>query len=780
MNLKNLKQNWRRALSLSLVAVMTLSLAACKKKTETKEELPEFTYVPQHIELDGNQGYWRAIIKGNYLYNMVSDWDEITQTSSQKIMKYPIEEDKLGEGISVIEFNGNTNIQSFTFDQDENFYLIEIKYPELAEGEEPGEDYWSKRQTFLSKYDAQSQPVYQQDISDMLAEDDNFGYIDTMVLDDEGRIYATSGERIRLFDKDGKGEGIVDGDSHYFSGIGQGKDGKVYVSYYDSTADGGGYVLAQVDYNGKKLGEVYKNFIGGNNSILTPGIEKDFLVQDGTNVYEYDLATQTSENLFNLVECEINENYVEQIGVREEGRLMVMTNDWNTGGYEMALLTKKKTSEVPVKEILTVGSLYDDYRLNQSVVAFNKSSDKYRIRIKTYVDYNNWSEESLKDAITNLNNDIISGTNCPDILNLSSLNMRQLTAKNVLEDLTPYLENSSKINRADYLENVLESLTIDGTLVTIPYSFSLRTVMGKTSEVGDKMGWTLEEMIAFCEEHPGSMLFNYADKSSILSYCLNYNEAAFINWETGECKFDSPEFKQLLEFVNKFPDEFDWEADNRSTPEKLASGDVLLNRSYINSYEDFQYEIAQFNGETVTCIGFPDVSGGSGCQMNVQETYGISARSEYKDAAWAFIESVLTKESDYRFGDNFSTRRSELAKQREEATKVTYVTDENGEPVLDEDGNPIEEGGSSSGSITIYGNDGGGWSYSYHRTTEEEADMVDALIAVAVPISMDDDSSQIINIITEEADGYFKGQKSVDDVAGIIQSRLQLYVNENR
>ncbi len=446
----------------------------------------------------------------------------------------------------------------------------------------------------------------------------------------------------------------------------------------------------------------------------------------------------------------------------------------------MALLTKKKTSEVPVKEILTVGSLYDDYRLNQSVVAFNKSSDKYRIRIKTYVDYNNWSEESLKDAITNLNNDIISGTNCPDILNLSSLNMRQLTAKNVLEDLTPYLENSSKINRADYLENVLESLTIDGTLVTIPYSFSLRTVMGKTSEVGDKMGWTLEEMIAFCEEHPGSMLFNYADKSSILSYCLNYNEAAFINWETGECKFDSPEFKQLLEFVNKFPDEFDWEADNRSTPEKLASGDVLLNRSYINSYEDFQYEIAQFNGETVTCIGFPDVSGGSGCQMNVQETYGISARSEYKDAAWAFIESVLTKESDYRFGDNFSTRRSELAKQREEATKVTYVTDENGEPVLDEDGNPIEEGGSSSGSITIYGNDGGGWSYSYHRTTEEEADMVDALIAVAVPISMDDDSSQIINIITEEADGYFKGQKSVDDVAGIIQSRLQLYVNENR
>ena len=38
----------------------------------------------------------------------------------------------------------------------------------------------------------------------------------------------------------------------------------------------------------------------------------------------------------------------------------------------------------------------------------------------------------------------------------------------------------------------------------------------------------------------------------------------------------------------------------------------------------------------------------------------------------------------------------------------------------------------------------------------------------------------ISNIISEEAGAYFSGQKSARDVASVIQSRVQVYVNENR
>ena len=41
-------------------------------------------------------------------------------------------------------------------------------------------------------------------------------------------------------------------------------------------------------------------------------------------------------------------------------------------------------------------------------------------------------------------------------------------------------------------------------------------------------------------------------------------------------------------------------------------------------------------------------------------------------------------------------------------------------------------------------------------------------------------SNQAVNnIINEEAAAYFKGQKSAQEVADIIQSRVSIYVNEN-
>ena len=39
---------------------------------------------------------------------------------------------------------------------------------------------------------------------------------------------------------------------------------------------------------------------------------------------------------------------------------------------------------------------------------------------------------------------------------------------------------------------------------------------------------------------------------------------------------------------------------------------------------------------------------------------------------------------------------------------------------------------------------------------------------------------QLMNIITEDAEYYFNGEKSAQEIAGIIQSRAQLYIDENR
>ena len=65
-------------------------------------------------------------------------------------------------------------------------------------------------------------------------------------------------------------------------------------------------------------------------------------------------------------------------------------------------------------------------------------------------------------------------------------------------------------------------------------------------------------------------------------------------------------------------------------------------------------------------------------------------------------------------------------------------------------------------------------------TTQEDVDKLKDLISRVDGISINQQDSNLMNIITEEAEAYFKGQKSLDDVTSIIQSRATIYVNENK
>ena len=103
--------------------------------------------------------------------------------------------------------------------------------------------------------------------------------------------------------------------------------------------------------------------------------------------------------------------------------------------------------------------------------------------------------------------------------------------------------------------------------------------------------------------------------------------------------------------------------------------------------------------------------------------------------------------------------------------KTEYVLDENGEKVLDDNEEPVRQSKGSWG----WGNDN--FTIEIFASTQEEIDQLMAVIDAAKPTSSSD--SQIMQIITEEVEPYFAGQKTVDDVANVIQSRVQIYISEN-
>jgi len=117
------------------------------------------------------------------------------------------------------------------------------------------------------------------------------------------------------------------------------------------------------------------------------------------------------------------------------------------------------------------------------------------------------------------------------------------------------------------------------------------------------------------------------------------------------------------------------------------------------------------------------------------------------------------------------THKGVFEKKLKDAMTVKYVTDANGNYILDEEGNKIEE----NMGIMV---DASGVEHNVGALTQEQADELVKLIESTTKLA--DYSDSIINIVSEQAAAYFEGQKSAQDVAKLVQSKVNIYVNEQR
>ena len=100
-----------------------------------------------------------------------------------------------------------------------------------------------------------------------------------------------------------------------------------------------------------------------------------------------------------------------------------------------------------------------------------------------------------------------------------------------------------------------------------------------------------------------------------------------------------------------------------------------------------------------------------------------------------------------------------------------YLKDANGNYLLDENGEKRQEPRASWF-------DENGEQHSIYAMTQEQADEILEIISTCTKVASYDTS--IYNIVYEQAQGFFAGQKTVDDVARLIQSKAMIYVNEQR
>ena len=502
-----------------------------------------------------------------------------------------------------------------------------------------------------------------------------------------------------------------------------------------------------------------------------------YFFMDNGNIFGERRDNGDVEKVVDWMACDVDSNTIDsdRFGFLSDGRIVAVTYEYADNGpskQQILVLNRVDAASVQTKTELTLACLYLDYNLRSQIVRFNKTNPDYRIVVKDYSEYA--TDDDSNAGLTKLNTEIISG-NVPDIIaNETGLPLAQYASKGLLEDLWPYIDADPEYSRDKLMAQPLNAAQTEGKLYRLPLDFGVTTAVGLGKVVGEYTTWTLADVNNALSKLPeGATVFNkYYTQAEMLQYCVAMNADSFMNWQDGTCSFDSDEFRALLEFVKPFPTDYDWQSDSEdyeSDYTSLKNGKQLLYPTSLSGFSDLYYTFAALNND-IRFVGFPREDGSSGNAFNASCTLSISTTCKDKSGAWAFIRSTLSDDYQKNLW-NYPIVKSVFEAKAQEAMTQEYETDADGNQILDDDGNPIpiSNGGMSYGDEPMI---------ELYAVTQEQYDAVMALIDSTT--SFVDYDQNVLSIISDEAAGYFAGSKTVEEASKLIQSRVGLYMQEQK
>lgn len=399
------------------------------------------------------------------------------------------------------------------------------------------------------------------------------------------------------------------------------------------------------------------------------------------------------------------------------------------------------------------GSSLDREAINE----FNRTHEDVQIEVRDYLDENGTGPKTklLMEIATGKGPDIIDMGRTSDA-STTSLPYKRMVQAGYLEDLWPYIDRDPELGRGAVLGPPLKAAEIDGGLYLAFSHVRINTLVGAESIVGDRKSWTLGELReAFASMPEGSEVLDFGREEAFIyisCMCLD----SYVDWETGQCYFDSESFRALLEFVNSFPaksaldgiDPTNYDAlmeVNREKSRRLYDGRQMLVQSTIGRLQEIQLFDSMFGG-TASFVGYPVEDGSVGsCFYIYGNRLAMSSTCRDKEAAWDFLRQMFLPKGSGE--DSIPINRSEYERSKKCDVSETVSYSFGPEHVI-------------------------------HAATEEERQRYEDLVNSINKIELCDKA--VFDIVKETASPYFAGDRSLDDTVDLIQRRVTLYVNEQR
>ena len=216
-----------------------------------------------------------------------------------------------------------------------------------------------------------------------------------------------------------------------------------------------------------------------------------------------------------------------------------------------------------------------------------------------------------------------------------------------------------------------------------------------------------------------------------------------VDWESGHCNFNTPLFAKLLQVASQYGDD-----------ERKKSEFTIRNRLSLMNLIIFEGQKERETAEKVICGFLFD----DGCYAASFPTYtlAINANSQHKEGAWEFISFLLSEQSQSQNLDSSirPVHRETFETWMQE--KVIYEL------------------------TTKHIRDGVLYTPPYYGADISEEKQAEYRQAVEDARPLPLRTRPILTIIQEEAENYFNGSKSAEEVSKIVNNRVQLYLNERK
>ena len=589
----------------------------------------------------------------------------------------------------------------------------------------------------------------------------------------DGRYTVSGLGKMVVYERDGKRAYEIADFDRLIEGSVITQDGKNYVL---STVRGDlgdkEFQIKEVDLKTGKLGE------GMDASYLVPystpvTTNEGVFVRSGSGCFRCDIKTQNISQIFDWNDTDVSRNliYRSKIYPLSDDELYAVGEGFSGDNMKASLihLTRAEKNPHAGKKMLVVGGydMKDDYALQAFLDEYNKDTTaKARAIVIDYYD-GVTNNADLSEIEKQLYLDFLSGTG-PDILYGFGQDPT-FNNSHVMLDLNTYLDGANGISRDEYFDNILRASEKEGKLYQMPLRYSLYGMEANTKFISNRIGWTYDEFDEAASKIPQNVSFLEASEYGPLLIKLLSNHPGFADYDNKTVNFQNDEMKRLLQMAKKYgvkelpKDEGQghtylgdgrYQLNEDLTNAKMKSDLLAVRETYIGNISGYAIMKRDLQGN-LAFLGFPSPDG-SGMSCDTYSSLGILATCKNPDMAWELIRSFMNYEiTDGTRPGGFPIKKS------------VFESESKAEMEMD---NKMYEKQLREMKFTQTSLD------YVIQISEEDIDEVRKLITnVTRSVNRD---PVISGIISEEAAGYFAGDRTEDEVLSTIQNRTSIVVKE--